>query len=358
MARPPGSTLFKPDSAVASNRVRRLRLAAWYSLALGIYFLVFGADFVAVLHFPDLLIAPIMALGSFVAGSTFLGGGSVAFPALTKLMAVDPLIARTFSLAIQSVGMTSASLYILHRVGLRHLPLRFIGLYLAGSWLGVSLSLWLFQGLLTSTDLRVGFTLFILCFLVIYLWTLKTRNNDEYSITHLSPGNCAVVLAGGLVGGIISGQLGTGADVVAFSLMALFFHVNLRLATQVSVIIMASTSLVGTAVQGLVLSGIDDQVSRLWTIAAPVVLIGAPAGAVFCHRISKSWLVIFICLIVGAEVLSTLLLVEVEPGRVKFYALACLVGGIVLFLLKHYSALDRGRPASPVPKVPVADIEI
>ncbi len=53
-----------------------------------------------------------MTFGSFVAGSTFLGGGAVAFLTLTKMLLVDPVTAKSFSLAIQSVGMTAASIYI------------------------------------------------------------------------------------------------------------------------------------------------------------------------------------------------------------------------------------------------------
>jgi uncharacterized membrane protein YfcA len=152
-----------------------------------------------------------------------------------------------------------------------------------------------------------------------------------------------IVLAAGLLGGAISGQLGSGADLVAFSLMALFFHVNLKLATQVSVIIMASTSLVGTGFQAFAFSGIPAEVSNLWYVAAPVVLIGAPVGAIFCRRIRVRYLVVFICTIVAAEVLSTLLLVHVEAERIKYYLFASLVGGVLLFFLKHYSAVGKAE---------------
>lgn len=330
-----------PAPALSGSRIA---LALFYSCALLLYFVLFGDRFLAQMHLPEVLAAPIMALGSFVAGATFLGGGSVAFPALTKILAVEPEAAKIFSLAIQSVGMTSASIYILVRV--KKLPLRFMLLYLAGAFVGVVLSLWSLQGQLTATDLRVGFTLFILGFLLIYLWTISTRDNDQYTITHLSLKNSLIVLVSGLLGGAISGQLGSGADLVAFSLMVLFFHVNLKLATQVSVIIMASTSLVGIGCQAVAFSGIPREVSHLWYVAAPVVLIGAPVGAIFCRRIRARYLVVFICTIVAVEVLSTLLLVQVEAERIKYYVLASLAGGVLLFLLKHYSAVSKAEVAN------------
>ena len=57
----------------------------------------------------------IMVLGGFVAGITPEGGGAVAFPMLSVFFEVERSMARDFSLMIQSVGMTSASIFILTR---------------------------------------------------------------------------------------------------------------------------------------------------------------------------------------------------------------------------------------------------
>lgn len=54
-----------------------------------------------------------MLFGSMVAGGTSMGGGAVAFPVLTKLLEVPPHEAKVFALAIQSVGMTAATLTII-----------------------------------------------------------------------------------------------------------------------------------------------------------------------------------------------------------------------------------------------------
>jgi hypothetical protein len=59
-------------------------------------------------HYPA-----IMALGAFVAGLTPEGGGAVAFPVLSVFFSVDRVLARDFSLMIQSIGMTSASIFVL-----------------------------------------------------------------------------------------------------------------------------------------------------------------------------------------------------------------------------------------------------
>ena len=54
-----------------------------------------------------------MLVGSFIGGVSSEGGGSVAFPVMTLIFSLSPLVARDFSLMIQSVGMTSGSLTIL-----------------------------------------------------------------------------------------------------------------------------------------------------------------------------------------------------------------------------------------------------
>ena len=56
-----------------------------------------------------------MTAGSFVAGATPTGGAAVAFPVFTKVLQIPTNEARTFGLMIQSIGMTSAALFILQK---------------------------------------------------------------------------------------------------------------------------------------------------------------------------------------------------------------------------------------------------
>ena len=51
--------------------------------------------------------------GSFVAGSSPEGSAAIAYPIFTLYLKIPPPIARNFAFAIQSIGMTSASLLIL-----------------------------------------------------------------------------------------------------------------------------------------------------------------------------------------------------------------------------------------------------
>lgn len=63
-------------------------------------------------HWP---IALAMSLGSVVAGSTPMGGGTIGFPVLVLLFDLPATLGRDFSFAVQSIGMTSAAIFILAR---------------------------------------------------------------------------------------------------------------------------------------------------------------------------------------------------------------------------------------------------
>ena len=85
----------------------------WLALWYGVWaLLVFGGGNVglALDHWP---IAVAMAIGSYFAGSTPMGGGTIGFPVLVLVLGEGAELGRDFSLAVQSIGMTSAAIYIL-----------------------------------------------------------------------------------------------------------------------------------------------------------------------------------------------------------------------------------------------------
>jgi uncharacterized protein len=105
-----------PDAAapvLAHNHVFRawlaLVLVAWVALASERLDVAFALD-----HW---FYPAVMVVGAFFAGSTPQGGGAVAFPVLSVFLDVEWTAARDFSLMVQSVGMTSASVFLLTRPG-------------------------------------------------------------------------------------------------------------------------------------------------------------------------------------------------------------------------------------------------
>lgn len=311
-----------------------------YTAFIAVYIVLFLPGLAEALVFPDLLIAPIMAFGSFVAGSTFLGGGAVAFPAMTKILMAPPLVAKQFSLAIQSVGMVSASIFIIRK--LPDTPWRIYAFYFPGALVGMLLSLMLFQHQLAGADIKVGFTLFIMCFYVIFVYAKRNHSGGE----HLDIGNHErwIFVIAGVIGGALSGLIGSGADLILFCLLNLYFRVEFKRATLLSVIAMAGTSLLGIGLIAII-EGVEPSVVRLWTVAAPVVILGAPVGAWACLRLRESVLFWFVTVLVFCEIISTLLLVNLDIAKIKYFIILTALSFIVFQRLLRQASLRFGNRA-------------
>ena len=109
-----------------------LAFYAWWTSWL----LMPGNAEVVLQHWP---IALTMLFGSYVAGATPMGGGTVAFPILVLAFGLPATLGRDFSFAIQSVGMTSAAVFILTRR--QRLAWSMLAGALTGSLLGLPLGI-------------------------------------------------------------------------------------------------------------------------------------------------------------------------------------------------------------------------
>ena len=98
-----------------SPKNQRLSLRP-FLIWLGVFFVIWFSIVAIGNHWGTLAdhwgIAAAMALGSYFAGSTPMGGGTVGFPVLVLLFDGPATLGRDFSFAIQSAGMVSASILI------------------------------------------------------------------------------------------------------------------------------------------------------------------------------------------------------------------------------------------------------
>ena len=95
-----------------------MKRAYLYPTLLTLFFIAWSSTFATQFSVTDAVhnwTSLTMVLGSFVAGATPLGGGAVAFPVFTKLFGFEAHSAKVFSLAIQSVGMTFATIFFVSR---------------------------------------------------------------------------------------------------------------------------------------------------------------------------------------------------------------------------------------------------
>jgi uncharacterized membrane protein YfcA len=250
------------------------------------------ANFVA-----QLSIAITMMFGSFVAGGTALGGGAVAFPVMTKLLGIEPATAKVFSLAIQSFGMTAASLTIIF-CGIRYFK-QVVLFALLGAIPGVIISLLFIAEHLPRLATKTVFSVFLLVFSFTLLRLHFTHKNFQEQPDLRSPYLITLV---GFIGGLASGIVGSGADIMVFALLVLFYKKELKAATATSVIIMAATSIVGSWCNFVLLDGLTPQISAFLWAAVPVVVIGAPLGAFVCAKVKAGVLLSFLLSLIVLEV--------------------------------------------------------
>lgn len=273
-----------------------------------------------------------MILGSIVAGGTSVGGGVVAFPVLTKAMQFSPYDAKVFSLAIQCVGMTSASLMIVYM----KLKLEWSVVFLAsvGGSVGVYIGTVFIAPLLTPVVTKVFFTALISSF-AFTLLILNRKNIDYY--LHLPVSGSyekTIILIAGLMGGLVSGVVGSGIDIILFSVMVLLFRINEKIAVPTTVVIMAVISIVGFSVHFYILQDINQLVIDYWVAAVPVVVVGGPIGAIICSKLRSSTIITILLVLILMEFLSTFMLLTLTSGVIVFATIVFLMFTF-LYIIMH-----------------------
>jgi len=271
-----------------------------------VWFIALGFE-TALLNVRDHLdIALTMLFGSFVAGSTSLGGGAVAFPVFTKVLAIPSDVTLVFSLAIQSVGMTAAAVLIF----LNRMPVCIKVLL----WSILPGAIGIFTGLFLLGDYIVGaqakilfsvFSVFVAVALIVErkVSSLEFKNHTDSAVEGLTYSR--IVIAG-FVGGVLSGLIGTGIDFVMFALMIFFSRLGLKQAIVTSVCVMAVNAIIGFAFIYFLTDRFNGEAVNYWLAAVPIVVIGAPLGALACRYFHRDIIFYFLLLLIVVDVVSTL----------------------------------------------------
>jgi len=245
----------------------------------------------------------IMVLGAFVAGSTPEGGGAVAFPILNIFLQIDRTMARDFSLMIQSIGMTSASIFILSNASNRRLflpllwmiPICFVG-FVLGMWFFQNLPVYLIQALFLSL---------ITAFAVVYS---LAQHRGCQTVLRSPQGLEWLLLSLVLVaGGICASLFGTGADIILYTLLVTLFRMQEKIATQLAIMLMAAMSVLGFAYRALIDDGLSHYQIQTWLCAYPVVLFMAPFGALVLSKVNKELMLRAVALLNVAQLAYFLL---------------------------------------------------
>lgn len=258
-----------------------------------------------------------MVLGAFVAGLTPEGGGAVAFPVLSVFLDIDRVLARDFSLMIQSIGMTSASIFILTRkdVDLRSFTPLFW--FVPAAFCGFVVGMLTLQGIKVYI-IQALFLSLIASFALAYYFS--SHRGDLHFYRPRGRRDILITLLILFLGGMCTSLFGTGADIILYTLMVTRFNLHERTATQISVILMASLSILGYAYRGLVDQGLSGYQVQTWLCAYPVVLFMAPLGAYVLARINKEHMLRAIVVLNIAQ-LSYFLITKPTPEKILWTAI-------------------------------------
>jgi len=265
-----------------------------------------------------------MLLGSFVAGSTSVGGGAVAFPIFTKVLSIDSSTALFFSLAIQSVGMTAASLMIF----LTKIPIcwRTIRYSVFAGGLGLLSSFFFIRLQISGTDIKYLFSCFSFIVALGLIW-MRLNYDELPHIEKPQPGSIALAFSC-FIGGMLSGIIGTGIDFILFTMMIFIWRYDFKRAIATSVVIMAFNAIIGFVAILTRTDYFSGDVVSYWLAAVPIVVIGAPLGAVACRYIHKNIMIYFLLLLISIDIFSTVFIIGFKIHSILLI-LACIAAFIM-----------------------------
>jgi uncharacterized membrane protein YfcA len=104
-------------------------------------------------------------------------------------------------------------------------------------------------------------------------------------------------------------MVGSGIDILNFSVMVLLFHMSEKVATPTSVVLMSINSIFGFFYHYNFTSAFSAEVQNWWLSAIPVVVIGAPLGALLCSRMNRHTIANILILLIGLEFVTSLWLI-------------------------------------------------
>jgi len=253
-----------------------------------------------------------------------MGGGTVGFPILVLLFHEPATLGRDFSFAVQSIGMTSASIFVLSR----RQPLEWVMLRwgLFGSLIGTPLGILFVAPHVSGLIIKVVFAVTWASFGVLHL----RRTNDicanigETPAAHRFDRNVGFAI-GLLAGATVASVTGVGIDMILYAVMVLLMRADLKVAIPSSVIIMAFTSVVGIATKNSI-TGVQPGVAENWLAAAPVVALGAPLGAFIVHHVGRRWTLYFVAILCVGQFLWTM---REEFATLGWLGIGCATGAVL-----------------------------
>ena len=276
-----------------------------------------------------------MVLGSFIAGSSPEGSAAISYPVFTLLLKIPPAVARNFSFAIQSIGMTSASLLIL---GLRvRVDWKYVRYVTLGGIPGLIFGTYYVVPLVSPIMAKLFFVSLWLSF-GITLWRENRRAQREVlmSIQPFEMPDKLRLVFFGIIGGMISAIFGTGINIFTFCLVTIYYRLSEKVATPSSVLIMTIETLLGFFLHAQVLGDFSQESFELWLACVPVVVLFAPLGAFVISKSPRQAIAALLYVILVVQFVGALVVIKPSLSQLLVCALSLGLGlGIFALLARH-----------------------
>lgn len=230
-----------------------------------------------------------MMAGSFIAGSTPLGGGVVGFPVAVLVLGFEGDQGRDFSVLIQCVGMNAAAFLTWYlKPGMVHGPMATYSVVTGtlGCILGLAFPL-------DSYTLSLGFSAYLTSFTIVYFYQCEVTPPPKATSASCNQApewdvkwSYLLLALSGIIGGLLTSQLGSGSDCILYVFGTFIWnkmcregeHIPQSSLTATSVVVMGVMSAV-TVLLRVATQSIEHKVYMCWLAAAPIVCIGAPIGS-------------------------------------------------------------------------------
>lgn len=270
-----------------------------------------------------------MIFGSFIAGASPEGSAAVAYPIFTLILKIDPPVARNFAFAIQSIGMTSASLLI---IGMRlKIDWNYIIFVTIGGVIGLFLGTYYVVPYISPVQAKLFFVSLYLSF-GIALWLQNRRPQRQVfdKIENFKNSDKGRLIIFGLVGGIISSVFGTGINIFTFCLMTIYYRVSEKVATPSSVIIMTIETILGLFIHTQLIKDFQPQAFEIWLACVPFVAVFAPLGAFVISKMPRKGIATLLYWILIIQFFGAMVVINPTLIQLSICGLI-LISGVGLF---------------------------
>lgn len=281
-----------------------------------------------------------MIFGSFIAGSSPEGSAAVAYPVFTLLLDIKPAVARNFAFAIQSLGMTSASLLIL---GLKiKVDWNYIKYVTFGGIFGLIFGTYYVVPLISPPMAKLFFVSLWLSFGIV-LW----RENAKPSrivfdlIENFQKSDALRLIIFGFIGGIISSIFGTGINIFTFCLMTIYYGINEKVAVPSSIIIMSIETVLGFFVHAGVINDFQTEAFEMWIACIPFVIIFAPLGSFVVSKLPRTAIANFLNIILIVQFIGAIWVIKPNPFQILICSITLVSGLILFFFLSRNPRINQ-----------------